>query len=111
MRPKKKNKMANIIVLFEVAIKEGKMDERLKMASSLRPELEKSDGFIASGRFSRRKDEASVEKWRNAAKHRIYQQKGGMNDFVDYQIVVVTPVRCPTMISRREAVDSNKFGG
>jgi heme-degrading monooxygenase HmoA len=124
MRPKKENNMANVIVLFEVTIKEGKMDDYLKMASSLRPELEKADGFIASERFSSLfvngkilsksewKDEASVEKWRNAIEHRVCQQKGRMNDFVDYQITVVTPVRCYTMSSRGEApVDSNKYFG
>ena len=43
--------MANVIVLFEVTIKEGRMDDYLNMAASLKEELAKADGFIGSERF------------------------------------------------------------
>lgn len=114
--------MANVIVLFEVTIKEGKVDDYLKMAASLKEELEKADGFIASERFeslstkgkllskSEWKDEESVMKWRNMEKHRICQQQGRECDFSAYKITVVTPLRCYSMSMREEApVDSNLF--
>jgi len=39
--------MTNVIVLFEVTIKEGRMDDYLNMAASLKEELAKADGFIS----------------------------------------------------------------
>ncbi len=114
--------MANVIVLFEVTIKEGKADDYLKMAASLKEELAKADGFITSERFeslstkgnllskSEWKDEKSVIKWRNMEKHRICQQKGRECDFSEYKITVVTPLRCYTMNMRKDApADSNQF--
>jgi len=44
--------MTEVIVLFEVTVQEGKMDEYLRMAASLREELAKADGFISAERFS-----------------------------------------------------------
>lgn len=120
--------MANVIVLFEVTIKEGKMDDYLNMAASLKTELEhseelsKADGFIGAERFeslstkgkllskSEWKDEESVTKWRNMAKHRMCQKAGREHDFIDYKITVVTPLRCYTMTMRDEApVDANQY--
>ncbi len=114
--------MANVIVLFEVTIKEGKTDDYLKMAAALKEELARADGFIASERFeslstkgkllskSEWKDEESVKKWRNMEKHRMCQQKGRECDFSEYKITVVTPLRCYTMSMREEApTDSNQF--
>lgn len=81
--------MANVIVLFEVTVKEGRMDDYLNMAASLKEELAKADGFIGSERFeslstkgkllskSEWKDEESVAKWRNMEKHRICQKRAG----------------------------------
>ena len=43
--------MANVIVLFEVTVKEGRMDDYLNMAASLKEALAKADGFIGSERF------------------------------------------------------------
>ena len=36
-------KMANVIVLFEVTVKDGKMDDYLKMAASLKESLGRGD--------------------------------------------------------------------
>ena len=44
--------MNNIIVLFEVTVKNGKMDDYLKMAGSLKESLASAEGFIRSERFS-----------------------------------------------------------
>ncbi len=101
--------MANIIVLFEVTLKEGRMEDYLKMAASLKDELAKAEGFIRAERFSSLaeknkllsksewKDEESIMKWRNTANHRLCQQKGRDGIFFDYKITVVTPVRCYSM--------------
>ena len=115
-------KMNKIIVLFEVTIKNGKMDDYLKMAGALKESLSKATGFVSSERFSSLasegkllsmsvwENEESIEKWRNLVAHRMAQKHGRMNDFADYKITVVTPVRTYTMIDRGEAPnDSNKY--
>ena len=40
--------MAKVIVLFEVNVKDGKMNEYLEMAEALKESLAKADGFISS---------------------------------------------------------------
>mgnify|MGYP002556358791 CR=1 FL=1 len=116
--------MSNVIVLFEVTIKDGKMEDYLKMAASLKDDLSKADGFIRSERFSSLatdgkllsmsvwENEDSVSKWRNLTAHRMCQKHGRMNDFADYKITVVTPIRSYTMTNRTEApADSNEYFG
>lgn len=75
--------MDRVIVLFKVTLKEGKNDDYLKMAASLKDSLADAKGFIHSERFSSLatkgkplsmsvwKDEESVTKWRNQAQHRV----------------------------------------
>ena len=112
----------NIIVLFEVTVKDGKMEDYLKMAVSLKDSLANAEGFIRSERFSSLatdgkllsmsvwENEDCVSKWRNLAAHRMAQSHGRMNDFADYKITVVTPVRTYTMTDRTKApIDSNKY--
>ncbi|HIU10093.1 MAG TPA: antibiotic biosynthesis monooxygenase [Candidatus Avidehalobacter gallistercoris] len=114
--------MSNIIVLFEVTVKSGKMDDYLKMAGFLKDSLVKAEGFIRSERFSSLategkllsmsvwENEACVSKWRNFAAHRMAQKHGRMNDFADYKITVATPVRTYTMTDRTEApADSDEY--
>lgn len=114
--------MSNIIVLFEVTVKGGKMDDYLKMAGSLKDSLANAEGFVRSERFSSLategkllsmsiwENEECVSKWRNFAAHRMAQKHGRMNDFADYKITVVTPVRSYTMMNRTEApADSNEY--
>ena len=58
------------------------------------------------------KDEESVAQWRNLLAHRLCQKHGRENDFVDYKITVVTPIRCYTMTERSDApADSNEYFG
>ena len=114
--------MEPVIVLFEVTIKSGKIDNYLKMAASLKDSIANSEGFIRSERFSSLsaegkllswsvwKDEESVEKWRNLAAHRMCHKHGRLHDFEDYKITVVTPLRTYTMTERQNApADSNHF--
>ena len=51
--------------------------------------------------------EESVVKWRNLAAHRNSQKRGRMEDFADYKITVVTPVRTYTMQERAQAPDDS----
>ena len=114
--------MSNIIVLFEVTVKNGKTDDYLKMADSLKYSLSNAEGFICSESFSFLADERKllsmsvwdneecVSKWRNFAMHRMAQKHGRINDFADYKITVVTPVRTYTMTDRAEApTDSDEY--
>ena len=114
--------MSNIIVLFEVTVKNGRMEDYLKMADSLKDSLAKAEGFIRSERFSSLategkllsmsiwENEECVSKWRNLAAHRMAQKHGRMNDFADYKITVVTPLRTYTMMERQNApTDSNQY--
>lgn len=55
-------------------------------------------------------NEESVKEWRNLAEHRMSQSQGRMEDFVDYKITVVTPIRTYTMDNRENAPkDSNEY--
>lgn len=116
--------MDRVIVLFKVTLKEGKNDDYLKMAASLKDSLADAKGFIHSERFSSLatkgkllsmsawKDEESVTKWRNQAQHRMCQEHGRIEDFADYKITVVTPLRSYTMTDRKNApADSNEYFG
>lgn len=112
----------NIIVLFEVTIKEGKMNDYLSRASMLNEHLKGMKGFVSAERFSSLatkgkllsmsvwENEDVIKEWRNLCEHRESQLAGRMEDFVDYKITVVTPVRTYTMTSRDNApMDSNDY--
>ena len=112
----------NIIVLFEVIVKDGKMEDYLKMAGLLKDSLANAEGCIRAERFSSLategkllsmsvwENEECVSKWRNFAAHRMAQKHGRMNDFADYKITVATPVRSYTMNDRAAApADSNEY--
>ncbi len=114
--------MANVLVLFEVTVKQGRMNDYLARAGRLQEFLNKAPGFIRSERFSSLaaegkllsmsvwENEESVSGWRNIMAHRQSQKAGRLQDFADYKITVVTPVRCYTMNTREEAPDdSNRF--
>ena len=79
--------MENVIVLFEVTIKEDFMKTYLKLAQKLKEELVKNEGFLSSKRYTSLntkgkilsksvwKDEESIEKWRHQIAHRMCQKK------------------------------------
>jgi heme-degrading monooxygenase HmoA len=87
-------------VIFEVNPRPDQWDTYLGYAQSLRPELERIDGFIDNERFSslRRegwvlslstwRDEKAVINWRTAARHHEIQQKGRSEVFRDYHLRV-----------------------
>ena len=91
-----------ITVIFEVWPKDGKAAEYFDIAASLRPALEKIDGFISIERFesvttrgkflsvSFWRDEAAVQAWRNVEGHRIAQVRGRGAVFADAPIRVAS---------------------
>jgi heme-degrading monooxygenase HmoA len=104
-----------ITVIFEVWPKDGKAAEYFDIAASLRPALEKIDGFISIERFesvttpgkfvsiSFWRDEAAVQAWRNVEGHRLAQAQGRSNVFADYRIRVASVMRDYSMNARDEA--------
>lgn len=114
--------MENVIVLFEVTVKDGKMEDYLERASKLKEYLKDMKGFIRAERFSSLQNEGkllsmtvweneeSVEQWRNIEAHRLSQKAGRDNDFIDYKITVVKPYRSYSMNDRENApTDSNNY--
>jgi heme-degrading monooxygenase HmoA len=89
-----------IAVLFEVYPKAGCEGEYLDVAATLRPLVDKVDGFISVERFrsvnpdgkilslSFWRDEDAVVKWREVYEHRIAQTKGAFELFASYRIRV-----------------------
>ncbi|WP_281321792.1 antibiotic biosynthesis monooxygenase family protein [Flavobacterium aestivum] len=111
-----------IAVIFEVIPSEGKKTEYLEIASQLRPELDKIDGFISIERFqslndpekvlslSFWKDEESIQQWRSLEMHRWAQSKGRDGIFKDYHLRIADVKRDYGMFDRNEApTDSKTF--
>ena len=101
-----------IAVIFEVVPAPGRKQEYLDIAASLRPELEKMDGFISIERFesltnqgkilslSVWRDEEAVMRWRQFEGHRLAQAKGRGGIFADYRLRVASVIRDYGMFER-----------
>jgi len=113
-----------IAIIFEVMPAAGRMQDYLDLAASLRPELEKIDGFISIERFSSLttegkilslsvfRDEAAVQAWRNLEAHRIAQARGRGGVFEDYRLRVASVIRDYGMYDRAQApADSRQKHG
>jgi heme-degrading monooxygenase HmoA len=113
-----------IAVIFEVTPKPERKQEYLDIAASLRPLLEKIDGFISVERFqsltepgkilslSFFRDEAAVKAWRNLEGHRNAQKKGRGEIFADYRLRIAGVIRDYGMNERDEApTDSRALHG
>ena len=104
-----------IAVIFEVNPASGRRQEYLDLAGSLRPALEKIDGFISIERFesltnpgkilslSIWRDEDAVKRWRQFEGHRTAQARGRGGVFADYRLRVASVIRDYGMAERREA--------
>ena len=114
----------NVVVLFEVVVKENLLDAYLKMAAELKEELAEAGGIISSERFTSLADqrkllsmsvwesEEAVAKWRNIARHRLNQKQGRERMFESYKISVAAIKRTYTADERENAPqDSNEFFG
>ena len=94
-----------IAVIFEVWPAEGRAAEYFDLAASLKPDLEKIDGFISIERFeslatkgkylslSFWRDEEAVRTWRTLEGHRNAQKRGRGGVFADYRLRVASVVR------------------
>jgi heme-degrading monooxygenase HmoA len=87
-------------VIFEVKPKKERKDDYLALAKTLKPELEKIDGFIDNERFGSKRteglilslstwrDEKAVIRWRTLGVHHEIQAKGRAEIFEDYHLRV-----------------------
>lgn len=101
-----------VVVVFEVTMREGRGEEYFDIASQLKPELEKVDGFISVERFESMvtpgkyvslsfwRDEAAVRAWREQAEHRAAQEHGKAEIFSDFRISVAEVQRQYTLADR-----------
>jgi len=102
-----------ILVLFEVTFHDNTKEQYQAIATRLKQELEKADGFIANERFqslndpgkllslSVWRDEKAVEAWRNQLEHRQGQTQGRAALFKDYRIRVAQVLRDYTLNGRQ----------
>ena len=94
-----------IAVIFEFWPTAEGTAEYFELASQLRVELEKIDGFVSIERFesvtekgkfvslSFWRDEAAVQRWRNLEAHRLAQARGRASVFSNYRLRVATVLR------------------
>jgi heme-degrading monooxygenase HmoA len=87
-------------VIFEVQPKQGRFDDYLDLAKSLKPQLEAIEGFIDIDRFGSKRmkgrvlslsiwrDEKAVVRWRAQGDHHGAQQKGRFEIFEGYRLRV-----------------------
>lgn len=104
-----------IAIIFEVIPAEGRKQEYLDIAATMRPLVEEVEGFISVERFqsltnpdkllsiSFFEDEAAVERWRQLSAHRGAQSKGRAGVFKDYHLRVAHVLRDYGMFDREEA--------
>jgi heme-degrading monooxygenase HmoA len=109
-----------IAVIFEVIPAEGRKQEYLDIALSLRPQLDLMDGFISIERFeslyrpgkflslSFWRDEEAVKQWRNTEEHRQAQEKGRHGIFEDYRLRIAGMIRDYGMDDRTQAPADSK---
>lgn len=113
-----------VLVVFEVTLKEGCMDEYLAIAGKLKEELAKAKGFVRTERFqslvterkllslSAWENEEAVDQWRNQEAHRAGQRQGRDRYFESYTITVASAMRSYTDSDRNEApADSDVLDG
>lgn len=109
-----------IAVIFEVWPANDKANQYFDIAASLRPELERIDGFISIERFeslstkgkylslSFWKDEDAMRSWRSQHEHRLAQHKGRKGIFANYRLRVASVMRDYGMEERGQAPDDSK---
>ena len=102
-------------VIFEVQAHASETDAYFRLAGTLRPELERVDGFVDNVRYrslsrpgwrlslSSWRDERAVAAWRANEKHRNAQMKGRERYFGDYRLRVV--------VAQEEGEGEGKDGG
>jgi heme-degrading monooxygenase HmoA len=110
--------------MFEVWPADGRRQEYLDIAATLRPLLEEITGFISIERFesltepgkmlslSFFRDEQAVSEWRAVEAHREAQARGRSDIFKDYRLRVAGVIRDYGMLNRDQVpVDSRTIHG
>ncbi|MEM8748687.1 MAG: antibiotic biosynthesis monooxygenase [Pseudomonadota bacterium] len=109
-----------IAVIFEVEPADGRQDEYLDIAASMRPMLEQVEGFISVERFrsltdptkllslSFFEDEAAIERWRTLNAHHGAQSKGRAGVFSDYRLRVAHVMRDYGLHDREQAPQDSR---
>ncbi len=109
-----------IAVIFEVWPAEGRRQEYLDIAASLRPLLAGIEGFLSIERFeslsepgkllslSFWRDEDAVKAWRNVEAHRMAQAAGRDGIFRDYRLRIAGVIRDYGLAERAEAPDDSR---
>ncbi len=109
-----------IAIIFEVWPAEGRRDDYLAIAASLKAELQDVPGFLSVERFesltepgkmlsvSFFRDEAAVIDWRNRTAHRKAQAAGRDGVFRDYRLRVASVLRDYGMTEREEAPEDSR---
>ncbi|MEE2957302.1 MAG: antibiotic biosynthesis monooxygenase [Pseudomonadota bacterium] len=102
-----------IVVVFEVTLDPKDGHKYFDLAASLRPELEKIDGFISVERFesltnenkflslSFWRDEDAVAAWHKNENHGYAQTLGKSTIFTDFQITVAKIFKQYTLADRQ----------
>ena len=110
-----------IAVIFEAFPTDGKRDEYFDMASRLKPELGKIEGFISIERFqsvsnpkkvlslSFWQTEENITQWRNLEIHRNAQGEGRNSIFSDYRIRIAGVIRDYGMEDREQAPGDSRI--
>jgi heme-degrading monooxygenase HmoA len=92
-------------VIFELWPAAGRRDDYLRLAASLRSEVEKIDGFISVERFESLyeegkllslqfwRDDEAIARWRAHLDHRRMQSLGRAGIFTDYRLRIAEVVR------------------
>jgi len=101
-----------IAVIFEVWPDKDHRQDYFDIAASLKPELERIDGFISVERFSSLteegkilslsfwRDEDAVKRWRTHLDHRTAQRAGRGGIFRDYRLRIASVLRDYGMYER-----------
>jgi len=110
-----------IAVIFEVHPADGqKRQEYLDIAASLKPHLEKVDGFVSVERFQSLTDpskilslsffenEEAVASWRTLEVHRNGQKSGRQTVFENYRLRIAGVIRDYGMFERDQAPDDSR---
>src|ERR1700681_833680 len=107
-------------VIFEVQPRQGRFDDYLGLAKSLKPKLEAIEGFIDIDRFGSKRtagrvlslsiwrDEKAVVRWRAQGDHHGAQQKGRFEIFEDYRLRV-GEITADTAPPKGFAVEQQRF--
>jgi heme-degrading monooxygenase HmoA len=104
-----------IAVIFELQPEANAEARYFDIAAALRPELEKTDGFISVERFESTtrpghflslsfwRDEESVRRWRCHGLHRDAQREGRATIFAGYRLRVAAVIRDYGLQDREQA--------